>query len=231
MRRKTIRTECASCAGSFSIFADCPSPLSEPIRAPLFPLDELVLLPGIATDLHVFELRYREMLHAALAGDHRIAMAVHDVRGSVDGDGAPAVHPYVCLGTVTSHQGLPDGRSLIRLEGQAICSVVSEDRSRSYRVGQLAVRPAATADTVSTARKIQSLWSAAPNREEFGEPEIPDPPTIEALDRCAFRYAAALPLDTETRLQAVGLADIDRRLDYLTAAYRRSQQPPDPSLN
>ena len=44
------------------------------LRIPLFPLENVVLLPDVVLPLHVFEPRYRQLTTDALAGDRRIGM-------------------------------------------------------------------------------------------------------------------------------------------------------------
>ena len=56
-----------------------PEPLApeELAALPIFPLPRVVLLPGAALPLHVFEPRYRAMMHDCLeAGPRAIAMAM-----------------------------------------------------------------------------------------------------------------------------------------------------------
>ena len=46
----------------------------EPGRLPLFPLDNVVLFPGLDVPLHIFEPRYRQLTEHVLQGDRRIGM-------------------------------------------------------------------------------------------------------------------------------------------------------------
>ena len=41
---------------------------------PIFPLQQVVLYPGVRTPLHLFEPRYRQMADEVLDADRRIAM-------------------------------------------------------------------------------------------------------------------------------------------------------------
>ncbi len=43
-------------------------------KLPIFPLSNVVLFPRLATPLHLFEPRYRQLARDALAGDRRIGM-------------------------------------------------------------------------------------------------------------------------------------------------------------
>lgn len=63
-------------------------------RLPLFPLD-VVLLPGMALPLHIFEPRYQIMMHHVMAGERRFGVLL--VRRGADTD--PDAEPYT-VGTV-----------------------------------------------------------------------------------------------------------------------------------
>jgi len=95
-----------------------------PEMIPVFPLAEVVLLPGEVLPLHIFEPRYRAMVQDALDG--------HRVIGIVEVDqNAPTVEPTPirsvgCVGFIAEHQQLPDGRFLIWLLGIERFSVDEE---------------------------------------------------------------------------------------------------------
>jgi Lon protease-like protein len=94
-----------------------PTEFSGVVR--LFPLPNLVMFPHVIQPLHVYELRYRELLEDALAGDHLIAMAVLAPGWEKDYEGRPAVHPHACLGRITTHVRLEDGCYNLLLAGVA----------------------------------------------------------------------------------------------------------------
>lgn len=80
---------------------------------PLFPLP-LVLFPGTALPLHIFEPRYRQLLADCLEGDRRFGIArlpegVAEVElpsGTIG-----------CVAEIVDTEGLPDGRSNIVVRG------------------------------------------------------------------------------------------------------------------
>jgi Lon protease-like protein len=81
-------------------------------RLPIFPLD-VVLFPGTALPLHIFEPRYRRMLADCLEGEGRFGIVptapLHD---------APPPGTVGSLGGIRAVQELPDGRSHIVVEGE-----------------------------------------------------------------------------------------------------------------
>src|SRR5947199_2955847 len=120
--------------------------LTEPSRSlsavPLFPLPNVVLFPRAVLPLHIFEERYKQMTHDALRGKRQIAMALLRPGWEKNYYGAPAVEPVVCVGTILSHERLPDGKYNFLLQGTHRARVVSElprDDDRLYRVAEVEV--------------------------------------------------------------------------------------------
>lgn len=108
---------------------------SQPIA--LFPLPQCVLLPHIASPLHIFEPRYRAMVRDALASEAPIAMAILDEEDwatvhasppeiAIQPDASPRLRPTVCVGVIYQHQELPDGRYMLLLAGVARARLVRE---------------------------------------------------------------------------------------------------------
>ena len=92
-------------------------------RLKLFPLPQAVLFPGALLPLHIFEPRYRQMVHEALATDSVIAMA----RPLRDTTGEPTpLEPTVCAGVITTHEKLEDGRYNLVLQGVMRARIVQE---------------------------------------------------------------------------------------------------------
>src|SRR5215208_8153614 len=75
---------------------------------PLFPLPNVVLFPRAVLPLHIFEERYKAMTSHALEGDRQIAMALLQPGWEKHYYSRPAIEPVVCVGTILSHEKLPD---------------------------------------------------------------------------------------------------------------------------
>jgi len=109
----------------------------EQVRVPVFPLENVVLFPGLQVPLHIFEARYRSMTSAALAGDRRIAMAVVRPEFRAEMHGNPPLFPICCEGSVLRAEQLADGRFNILLGGTRRLRILHEDPTsdeRPYRV-------------------------------------------------------------------------------------------------
>ena len=107
---------------------------------PIFPLPNVVFLPGMVLPLNVFEPRYLDLIDHVLDGGMHVgvpllrpdpslldpqdlALPLHD-----PGDDRPAIEAVLGIGRVLAHQRLPDGRRFIRLEGLGRVRVQEELR-------------------------------------------------------------------------------------------------------
>jgi hypothetical protein len=86
-----------------------------PKMIPVFPLAEVVLLPGEVLPLHIFEPRYRAMVQDAL-DSHRV-IGIVEVDQNAPVDEPTPIRNVGCVGFIAEHQQLPDGRFLIWLLG------------------------------------------------------------------------------------------------------------------
>lgn len=95
---------------------------------PLFPLPDVVLFPGCLLPLHIFEMRYREMINTALDGD-----ALFGVLNLDPASRNPA--EVGCTAEILEAQKLPDGRMNILTVGRHRFRVREYKRGKSYLVG------------------------------------------------------------------------------------------------
>ncbi len=105
-------------------------------RVKLFPLPEIALFPNHGLPLHVFETRYRELMHDALAGDGVLAIPqIHpDQLGS-----SPKLLSILGIGVVAEHQQLPDGKFNLIVRGVARARLLRELPSDSYREAEIEI--------------------------------------------------------------------------------------------
>ena len=101
---------------------------------PVFPLPDVVLFPGVFLPLHIFELRYREMVKDTLAGDRLIGISLLRPGWDHDIAGRPAIYPVGCVGLISHIEELSDGRYNLVLRGVEKFRVVREEEvTRAYR--------------------------------------------------------------------------------------------------
>jgi uncharacterized protein len=111
-----------------------------PAKLPLFPLENVVLLPEGVVPLHIFEPRYRQLMEDALASDRRIGMVAVRPERSHELAGDPPLYEIGCAGFVAEHQRLADGRFHLLLRATHRFRIVSElprDARRLYRVAEV----------------------------------------------------------------------------------------------
>src|SRR5947209_5720417 len=107
---------------------------------PLFPLPNVVLFPRAVLPLHIFEERYKVMTADALDGDKQIAMALLQSGWEKNYYERPAIEQVVCIGTIVSHERLPDGKYNFLLQGHSRAIIereVPRDDSTPYRRADL----------------------------------------------------------------------------------------------
>ncbi|NCG21011.1 MAG: hypothetical protein GWP91_18535 [Rhodobacterales bacterium] len=95
-------------------------------RLPIFPLPNIVLLPGELLPLHVFESRYRALVAHCMAGEGVFGLATIRSSPQTENDANLAIHPVMGLGQIVQHQPFPDGRSHLLLEYVGTAVVVEE---------------------------------------------------------------------------------------------------------
>jgi Lon protease-like protein len=147
---------------------------------PIFPLDQVTLLPQQVLPLHIFEPRYRQMVEHALDGAGQIAMAVLVEDGWRDEVGAhpgrPAIRPAVCVGQIVQHEKLDDGRYNLLLQGVCRARVVEEiapDDERMYRLAVL--EPVGLDDENDPTAVTLESDEAGPEFEPSEHTRRPDP--------------------------------------------------------
>lgn len=103
---------------------------------PVFPLPNVVFFPKTILPLHVFEMRYRQMVNDALAGEKLIGMALLKPGWEKNYYGNPEVYNVACMGKITEVEKLEDGRSNIILLGLKKVEIRGFVKEEPYRVAK-----------------------------------------------------------------------------------------------
>lgn len=106
-------------------------------RIPIFPLPDVVLFPNVLLPLHVFELRYKDMVRDVLAGDRIIGMVLLRNGWKEHANDTPPVYAVGCAGFITRVERLVDGRYNIVLRGLEKFRIQDEEHSLAYRVAHI----------------------------------------------------------------------------------------------
>jgi hypothetical protein len=176
---------------------------------PVFPLPDVVLFPGVFLPLHIFELRYREMVKDSLAGDRLIGISLLRPGWDHDREGRPAIYPVGCVGLISHIEELNDGRYNLVLRGVEKFRVVrEEDSARAYRRASVDYfeesMTAADRDVVRRQRhQLERLLSAVADA-----PDQPFPPTLsdEEVVNALAQYLDLEPIERQALLEQDGVA-------------------------
>jgi len=209
-------------------------PLSSILR--IFPLAEVVLFPGTLLPLHIFEPRYRAMLADALNDDRTIGMVLLRAgarsEAPATGEARPSVYPVGCAGRVIEHELLPDGRSIIVLQGVTKFRIKSElDVETPYRsvAVQALYEAPAPADQMRIWREdLRTRMSTYLTARSVAESERIDGifDKLE-IERIVNYLCAALPLEVVEKQSLLECATVEQRyrrlcevIDFKTAEAR-----------
>ncbi|MEE8516071.1 MAG: LON peptidase substrate-binding domain-containing protein [Alphaproteobacteria bacterium] len=91
---------------------------------PIFPLENVLLLPHGILPLNIFEPRYLAMTRDSLGGARMIGMI--QPNGTAELDNGPVLFDAGCAGRIVSFSETPDGRYLITLSGTCRFNIADE---------------------------------------------------------------------------------------------------------
>jgi len=173
-------------------------------RIPLFPLD-VVLLPGAALPLHIFEPRYKEMIGRCLVRKAEFGM-IYATGQSVAAIGCTAE-------IVEKMKQYPDGRMDILTKGRAPFRLLQLLQDESYYEGVVEylaeeLSPANSEKNAKIVRLLQEChillygqsWVEAPEEQELS---------------LSYRMASRLPLEVEEKQGLLQMRCEGERCDFL----------------
>jgi uncharacterized protein len=126
---------------SYRMSSEFPSAESTPFPlpdiVPVFPLPTVVFFPETYLPLHIFEPRYREMIHDTSDRGQCIGMALLKEGWEDQYDERPPIYPVGCVGRIISSHKLNDGRYNIVLQGLHRCTYEERAVSTPYRQARI----------------------------------------------------------------------------------------------
>lgn len=191
---------------------------------PIFPLG-VVLYPGTALPLHLFEPRYRQMLQDVRAGDSRFGILTA-IPGVSERD-LPRGR-MGCVAEVTDVEMMPDGRANIVVRGRerfALETFVESDAL--YHVASVVEVPDVTGtnavalavasdDVVQHFKQVVKAVQAI-SGEKGAMPPLPDDPA-----QLAWTIASMVDFDLDTRYKLLAERDPGARLATVDAVLRKA---------
>jgi len=174
---------------------------------PLFPL-EVVLLPGTAIPLHVFEPRYKEMVGECLVQKTSFGI----VRAKEDG-----IADVGCTAEIMEvSKRYDDGRMDIVCEGRRRFEVMGLNEERSFLQAEVSYfddEPGgAPAGSVEEALRLYG------DLLELAEAEA-EPPEA-GIPQLSFQLAAPMPLDLDFKQTLLGMRSERERIAAIVAYFR-----------
>ena len=122
-----------------------------PAVVPIFPLPNVVLFPYTYLPLHVFEPRYREMVHDTSSRGQCIGMALLKDGWEDHYEESPPIFEQGTVGRMVSVKRMSDGRYNIVLQGLRRCLYEEQDVSTSYRQAKISLLPEDGSETLDSA--------------------------------------------------------------------------------
>ena len=197
---------------------------------PLFPLEQVVLFPGMSLPLRIFEERYKVMIGACQVTDQLFGVLLIRSGREV---GLPARPERVgCTARMVRVDRLPDGRMTILTIGETRFRLLAPARAQpqGYLVGDVrllpdvAPAPAVPADLVEgVAREFgtyQASVMAMSGTKDAVAPELPADPV-----RLSYRVAATLHVHPRERQRLLELDDVAGRLQEELNLLKRENRP------
>lgn len=179
------------------------------MRIPLFPLD-LVLFPGAALPLHVFEERYKEMVGECIRDEREFGI----VRARRDG--LAIVGCTAAIVAVTNRY--LDGRMDILCRGERRFEIESLHDERSFL--QAEVDFLHDEDPVSTRQDREQCAALHMEMVQLSGEDVLQFPPLDLNLPIAFLLASAIPADMEFKQEMLQLHSDDRRTQRLMEFYR-----------
>jgi Lon protease-like protein len=187
------------------------------MELPLFPL-HLVLFPGRPLPLHIFEDRYRQMLHDCRDADGLIGVvAIRSGREAGGGAETFQVGTVARIDSVTTH---PDGRSDITTRGCSRFRILEPLDGTPYRRARVELlEDAADIEDRTRAKQLRALL--VPYLASLGAPaellaRLPSDPGA-----LAYLAASALHVELAEQQRLLELSSCSARLEEAVAILRR----------
>jgi Lon protease-like protein len=184
------------------------------MQLPLFPLKNVVLFPGMVLPLHIFEMRYREMINRCI--DETLPFGVLLIQEGEEVGEDPLAHAIGTAARIMRVERLEAGRMNITAVGTQRFRVKEFHHDHSYATGTVEHLPFVNGGTKTAeelAHKIRpriieyvDLLGKA-SRQQLKLDRLPEEPTT-----LAFMVAIALQVSNEQKQTLLSLHGIPEML-------------------
>ena len=198
----------------------------------LFPLNT-VLFPGVPIHLHIFEPRYRLMMHACI--EQKLPFGVVLIREGMEALGPlPDPQSIGCTARIVDVERLPDGRMNLTALGDERFRILRLQHEHPFLTGQVEALPLTAAHSMELVLGVRALrqplkryltiLSKLENAElDLSDLQMPDDPlalvylAASLLQLPAIEKQPLLEIDTASQL----VADVRRLYQRENAIFKR----------
>jgi len=183
---------------------------------PLFPLNNVVLFPGMVLPLHIFEFRYRELINRCI--DEQIPFGVVLIKEGDEVGESAAPHQTGTAAKIIRVERLDDGRMNITVLGTERFKIQKLHDNHPYLTATVQLLPTinnSTKDAIQMAQRIRprivdyvDLLSKV-NNTELKLDRLPEDPMA-----LAFLIGIALQVSAEEKQEALALASVPAMLAH-----------------
>lgn len=180
------------------------------MRLDLFPLNT-VLFPRMHLPLHIFEPRYRAMIHDCIEHERPFGVALIRSGNEV---GAPA-DPFD-IGTtahIMRHEAIGDGRMNIETLGRDRFHINTIEQTKPHLIADVTIQPMPTADLSTVTALVETVardyHEVLSMMLELQTAFTPPPSMPKDPEHLAYFIASALPADAVTRQLLLESANVD----------------------
>ena len=194
--------------------------MAEEIRQrmlPLFPLEQVVLFPGMSLPLRIFEERYKVMIGACQVTDQLFGVVL--IRSGREVGDPAEPEQTGCTARMVRVDRIPDGRMFILTIGEERFRLSSPARTmpEGYLVADVELLPEPTSISVHPelignvqhqfTRYQQAVRGLTGRAEPVNVPELPSDPV-----KLSYRVAATLYVEPHERQRLLETDDVGVRL-------------------
>ena len=201
------------------------------VQLPIFPLNTVVF-PGVTVPLHVFEDRYRALVHHLLTisekADRLFGIVAIREGYEVGTHGVQSVHRVGCVVQMTSVEPYADGRFDIEVVGRHRLRLDALDTSGTYLVGDVETVEEAKVDTptgLQEAEKTRATFEEYRRRlSELRGDDVLDGDLPRDPEFLSYALAATCLLTLQERQELLEAANPLDRLVMLRHALREEMR-------
>lgn len=192
------------------------------IELPLFPLNT-VLFPGMPLPLHIFEVRYQEMIARCLSENQPFGVVLIR-RGSAEGGPLATPHDIGCTAAITQVEKLDEERLVIMTVGLERFRILSLQTDRPYLVGQVELLPLPEEKAESLRQSADRLYPLVIEYltilAEVGDVEFDSQQIAPDAQTLGFTAASFIQIPSDEKQKLLEAEDGLQLLTRLYSIYR-----------